>query len=148
MICVIAYRSTCTIVSSTFSYIFAPYASRTQDVVTTSRREQYEAQIRDDPLVYDTWFDYCKLEEEVGDAQRVRELYERAVANVPPAAEKRFWQRYIYLWIRYALYEEVDQGDMDRARAVYASCLKLIPHARFSFRYPTISAVVLPVHES
>ena len=115
------------------SHIYLHLTHHAQDVVTTSRREQYEAQIRDDPLVYDTWFDYCKLEEEVGDAQRVRELYERAVANVPPAAEKRFWQRYIYLWIRYALYEEVDQGDMDRARAVYASCLKLIPHARFSF---------------
>lgn len=104
-----------------------------QDVVITKRREQYENQIKENPLIYDTWFDYCKLEEAAGDAARIRELYERAIANIPPAAEKRFWQRYIYLWIRYALYEEVDQGDLDRARKVYAACLDLIPHSAFSF---------------
>ena len=37
----------------------------------------------------------------------VREVYERAIANVPPAEEKRLWRRYIYLWINYALYEEL-----------------------------------------
>eukprot|EP00971_Amphidinium_carterae_P046313 911636-Amphidinium_carterae.1 len=29
---------------------------------------------------------------------RIREVYERAIANKPPKAEKRFWKRYIYLW--------------------------------------------------
>ncbi|KAG5617144.1 hypothetical protein H5410_016968 [Solanum commersonii] len=38
----------------------------------------------------------------------IREVYERAIANVPPAEEKRYSQRYIYLWISYALYEEPD----------------------------------------
>ena len=37
----------------------------------------------------------------------VREVYERAIANIPPAEEKRLWRRYIYLWINYALYEEL-----------------------------------------
>ena len=111
------------------------------------RREEYEDQLRQDPLMYDTWFDYCKLEENAAidgsktaspatasaNANRVRELYERAVANIPPAAEKRFWQRYIYLWIRYALFEEIDQQDINRARDVYTSCLKLVPHETFSF---------------
>jgi crooked neck len=47
------------------------------------------------------------------------QVYERAVANLPPGNEKRFWQRYIYLWIKYALFEELDAGDMDKAREVY-----------------------------
>ncbi len=38
-------------------------------------------------------------------------MYERAIANVPPAAEKRYWQRYIYLWIKYALFEELEAGE-------------------------------------
>lgn len=38
------------------------------------------------------------------------QVYERAIANVPPAAEKRYWQRYIYLWVKYALFEELDAG--------------------------------------
>ncbi|KAF3590271.1 hypothetical protein DY000_02027014 [Brassica cretica] len=63
-----------------------------------------------------------RLEEEegfTGNKDRIREIYERAVANVPPAEDKRFWQRYIYLWINYALYEEIETKDVERARDVY-----------------------------
>ena len=66
-------------------------------------------------------------------AAQVREVFERAIANVPPAPEKRYWQRYIYLWIRYALWEELDAQDAARTREVYRACLGLIPHASFTF---------------
>lgn len=42
------------------------------------------------------------------EADTVREVYERAIANVPPIQEKRHWKRYIYLWVNYALYEELE----------------------------------------
>lgn len=61
------------------------------------------------------------------------QVYERAIANTPPAPEKRYWQRYIYLWINYALFEELEAQDMDRTREVYRACLKLIPHKAFTF---------------
>lgn len=61
------------------------------------------------------------------------QVYERAIANIPPAPEKRYWQRYIYLWINYALFEELGAQDMDRTREVYRACLKLIPHKAFTF---------------
>ena len=64
---------------------------------------------------------------------QVREVYERAIANVPPAPEKRYWQRYIYLWVRYALWEELEAQDAERTREVYRACLGLIPHATFTF---------------
>ena len=64
---------------------------------------------------------------------QVRDTYERAVANVPPAQEKRFWQRYVYLWINYALWEELAAHDSDRAREVYRAALRLIPHRNFTF---------------
>lgn len=64
---------------------------------------------------------------------QVREVYERAVSNLPPAEEKRYWQRYIYLWINYALFEELEAEDPNRAREVYRVCLNLIPHRRFTF---------------
>jgi crooked neck len=75
--------------------------------------------VQANPLGYDTWFDYVRLEESAGDAERVRDVYERAVANLPPGGEKRYWRRYIYLWIKYAVWEELEAGDMERAREVY-----------------------------
>ncbi|ESR63717.1 hypothetical protein CICLE_v10010580mg [Citrus x clementina] len=104
-----------------------------EDAIAGKMRLQYEDRVRKNPMNYDTWFDYIRLEERVGNQERVREVYERAIANVPPAEEKRYWQRYIYLWINYALYEEVDAGDLERTRDVYRECLKLIPHKKFSF---------------
>ncbi|KAL5727880.1 Crooked neck-like protein 1 [Ranunculus cassubicifolius] len=104
-----------------------------EDAIVGKRRFQYEEEVRKSPLNYDTWFDYIRLEESVGRKDRIREVYERAIANVPPAEEKRYWQRYIYLWINYALYEELDAEDMERTRDVYRECLKLIPHQKFSF---------------
>ena len=47
-------------------------------------------------------------EEEEQAINRVREVYERAVAQVPPGNEKRFWRRYIFLWLDYALFEEIE----------------------------------------
>ncbi|KAK9936634.1 hypothetical protein M0R45_013463 [Rubus argutus] len=97
------------------------------------KRFQYEDEVRKNPLNYDSWFDYIRLEESAGNQERIREVYERAVGNVPPANEKQYWQRYIYLWINYALYEELDTGDVARTREVYRECLNLIPHEKFSF---------------
>ncbi|WMV20612.1 hypothetical protein MTR67_013997 [Solanum verrucosum] len=104
-----------------------------EDTIVGKERFQYEDQVKMNPRNYDTWFDYIRLEESVGNKERIREVYERAIANVPPAEEKRYWQRYIYLWINYALYEELDAQDMERTRHVYRECLKLIPHHKFSF---------------
>lgn len=60
------------------------------------------------PHNYDAWFDYLRLVESDADPDTVREVYERAIANTPPIPEKRHWRRYIYLWINYALYEELE----------------------------------------
>lgn len=40
---------------------------------------------------------------------------------------------YIYLWIYYALYVELELEDADRARDVYKKCLQTIPHKSFTF---------------
>uniref|UniRef100_A0A061QTJ9 Crooked neck n=1 Tax=Tetraselmis sp. GSL018 TaxID=582737 RepID=A0A061QTJ9_9CHLO len=104
-----------------------------EDVIVSKKRFQYEEDVQKEPLNYDVWFDYVRLEESAGDHERVREVYERAISNIPPGQEKRFWQRYIYLWINYALYEELEAEDEQRTREVYRACLKLIPHKAFTF---------------
>lgn len=52
---------------------------------------------------------------------------------MPPANEKNYWRRYMYLWINYALYEELETEDLDRTRQIYKTCLELIPHKKFTF---------------
>lgn len=118
-----------------------------EDVILSERRFQYEAEVSTNPLNYDAWFDYVRLEEAAGNPDRVREAYERAIANVPPAPEKRFWQRYIYLWINYALWEELDARDSDRTREVYRACLKLIPHTTFTFAKVWILAAQFEIRQ-
>ncbi|PKY42930.1 TPR-like protein [Rhizophagus irregularis] len=104
-----------------------------EDVVVGKRRLQYDEELAANPKNYDIWFDYARLEENASDIEKVREIYERAIAQVPPTQEKRFWRRYIYLWINYALYEELETKDYDRTRQIYQECLKIIPHKKFTF---------------
>ncbi len=94
-----------------------------EGTVLGKRRIQYEDELQHDGRNYDVWFDYTRLEEAAYrdmkdegstdqelEAQigRVREVYERAVAQVPPGGEKRHWRRYIFLWLNYALFEEIE----------------------------------------
>lgn len=111
----------------------------------SKRRFEYEQEVQRSPMSYDTWFDYVRLEEAHGEPDRVRDVYERAIAQVPPATAKHLWQRYVYLWINYALYEELEQGDLDRARDVYQTCLQIIPHQAFTFAKVWVLAAQLEV---
>lgn len=122
--------------------------STLESTVLGKRRIQYEDELSHDGRNYDVWFDYARLEEgalkdlqeeggtteeEQAATTRVREVYERAVAQVPPGTEKRHWRRYIFLWLNYALFEEIETKDYDRARQIYQTALKLVPHKQFTF---------------
>ncbi|KAF2496309.1 putative cell cycle control protein [Lophium mytilinum] len=104
-----------------------------EDVILSKRRVQYEEQVKENGKNYDAWIDYARLEETAGNIDRVRDVYERAIAQIPPTQEKRHWRRYIYLWLFYALYEEMTSKDVDRTRQIYQECLKLLPHKKFTF---------------
>ncbi|TPX67511.1 hypothetical protein SpCBS45565_g03728 [Spizellomyces sp. 'palustris'] len=104
-----------------------------EDVIIGKRRVKYEEELAANPKNYDIWFDYVRLEESAGDHAKVRDVYERAIAQVPPIAEKRFWRRYIYLWIFYAVWEEMVAKDYDRTKDVYQQCIKIVPHKNFTF---------------
>ena len=104
-----------------------------ESVISKKRKLQYEDEVHSNPTNYDAWFDFIRLVENEGKVDEIRETYERAVANVPPSNDKQYWRRYIYLWINYAIYEELETEDIPRTRDVYKTCLDLIPHKRFTF---------------
>lgn len=104
-----------------------------EDVIVSKRKLQYEEELKVNPSNYDAWFDLLRVIQGDGEADHVRDAFERAISNIPPVQNKELWRRYIYLWINYALYEEMDARDFDRAREVYKECLSLIPHKKFTF---------------
>ncbi|OBT75239.1 pre-mRNA-splicing factor clf1 [Pseudogymnoascus sp. 05NY08] len=118
-----------------------------EDVILSKRRVQYEEQLKENSKNYDTWIDYARLEETSGDLDRVRDVYERAIAQLPPSQEKRHWRRYIYLWIFYAIWEEMEAGDVSRARQVYAECMRLVPHKKFTFAKVWLLAAMFEVRQ-
>ena len=52
---------------------------------------------------------------------------------MPPANEKKFWKRYIYLWINYAVFEETQAENSERAGSIYEKILSIVPHETFTF---------------
>jgi len=104
-----------------------------ENVILSKRKYQYEEEVKDNPMNYDAWFDYVRLVESEGNTETIRETYERAISNIPPSSEKHYWRRYIYLWINYAVYEELEAEDSERARQVYRAALDLLPHKKFTF---------------
>lgn len=101
--------------------------------INEKRKFQYEQEIKENPMNYDAWFDYLEIIESEGNADIIREVYERAIANIPLSKDKQSWRRYIYLWIYYAIFEELKYEDIERARQVYKACLEVIPHKKFTF---------------
>ncbi|EME49137.1 hypothetical protein DOTSEDRAFT_68009 [Dothistroma septosporum NZE10] len=128
-------RSKSAILHKAYTQFEKQYGDRegVEDVVLAKRRVLYEEQVKENPKNYDAWFDYARLEEAGQDPERVRDVYERAIAQIPPSHEKRHWRRYIYLWIFYALYEELETKDIARAAQVYEAAVKIIPHKKFTF---------------
>ena len=118
-----------------------------ENVILTKQRTNYNTKLQTNPHDYDAWFEYAKLEEDHGSPSSVRDVYERAVSNIPPNGnEKQYWKRYIYLWIYYALYEELVMKDLDRASDVYQTCIDdILPHSKFSFSKVWIYAAKLHV---
>ncbi|KAJ9103215.1 NineTeen Complex (NTC) component [Naganishia friedmannii] len=117
-----------------------------ESTVLGKRRIQYEEELAHDPTNYDAWFSLARLEEDAYRADRddgqeakpdrVREVYERAVANVPPATEKRMQNTDavdLTVWLQYAVFEEIDTEDYDRVRDIYKAAIKLVPHKQFTF---------------
>lgn len=102
-------------------------------MIIDKRSGFYKGVLKDNPRNYDMWFNLIFIEKERGDVEALRKVFEEAVLQTPPANEKRFWKRYIYLWITYATYEELEFNDPAAAEAVYARMIKLIPHRVFTF---------------
>lgn len=105
-----------------------------EELVLQKRRRILESDIEKNPYNYDHWFDLISLEEQASkiDNEVIRQIYERAVLNIPQGTKVE-WKRYIFLWLNYALFEEVTANDNQKAKLIFERVLKLIPHQNFTF---------------
>ncbi|GMP77430.1 hypothetical protein CsSME_00033706 [Camellia sinensis var. sinensis] len=85
-------------------------------------------------------------EESMGCKEKIREVYERAIANVPPVEEKCYWKRYIYLWINYASYEEMSQFEIrqlnrNSGRHILGNTIRKAPRKKIFEKYIAIDSL-------
>merc|ERR1712113_1103817 len=118
-----------------------------EDVIISKKRFEYEQKMQSNYISYDILFDYIKMEENNRNVYKIREIYERAIAKVPPTPVKHFWQRYIYLWIKYAFFEELVMKDLEKAKVIYNTVLQLIPHKIFTFAKIWVLAAQLEIRK-
>lgn len=72
---------------------FGAFREGLEETVLSKRRFVYEEALHKNKLDYDCWVDYIRLEEAAGDVDKIRNVYERALAHTPPVLEKRCWTR-------------------------------------------------------
>jgi crooked neck len=126
-----------------------------EEALLDARRVKYQTALDIRATDYDAAWDWVRLEEAAAEggisskgggggggasggiseiaATRVRNAYQRATEGVPPVPEKRFWRRYIYLFLSWAAWEELSAKDAARARSVLHTALRLVPHQKFTF---------------
>ena len=105
-----------------------------ENIIINKRRNYYEAEIEKNPSNYDIWFDYIKLEENFGDKNSIRNLYERITNNHPIINEKKYWKRYIYFFINYAIFEEIFCENLENCENIYKKLIyEILPSKQFFF---------------
>jgi crooked neck len=107
--------------------------SEIENLLLEKRRAHYERLFVEEPDNLDACFNYIRMEEEAGEVDRVRELFERSVAKLPTKRDKKSWRRYIYLWLFYAQFEENIVKNFDRAQCVYQAAIRISETASVHF---------------
>lgn len=101
------------------------------------RRRHYENLLTKTPRDYDTWWIYLDLIEENFSSQELLTSFDKATAptTIPQGTPNKNveldvnWQRYLYLWIRYLIYMELQQNDIVTTRSLYNKVIdQVIPH--------------------
>lgn len=107
----------------------------TEESVIHKRKRHYEELLRANPRDYDTWWLYLDLVQTYFNSQLL-ETFEKSVSgNEPDGQTKNFaWRQYIYLWIRFLAFVELELNDIVRGRDLYKKLVdQLIPHKQFTF---------------
>lgn len=97
------------------------------------KRLRYQQKLSNSAQDYDTWWEYAKFQEKTEGLKQSMQVLQDAVATAPTDTYKLVtWRRYVFLWIKRALYSEYRMLDIDGARAMWKQARAVVP-ANFSF---------------
>ncbi|CAI4046449.1 hypothetical protein N7582_003813 [Saccharomyces uvarum] len=106
-----------------------------EETISYKRKVDYETLLSRDAYDYDTWWLYLDLISESFPTQ-ILQCFEKAVIKgQPKESSKTFrWKRYIYLWIRYICYVELELEDLALVDKLFQRLIDdIIPHNHFTF---------------
>lgn len=108
--------------------------------ILLKRKLKYKQDLLENPQDYDKWWALLNLLgsepfHKNSNREEISLTYENAVGRAPNEASSKstVWKRYIFLWIRYALFEEFELLNIESARSIWNRCIKVIPHEKFTF---------------
>lgn len=108
-----------------------------ENTIVSKRFKKYQLDLKSAPSDYDTWWIYLSLAEEtpelLGSTGNIRKAYDSCLEVVPTSDKKADWLKYIYICIRYLIWEEYDNREIEKTRNLFKKVLKLIPHKIFTF---------------
>lgn len=115
-------------VKAQFDRLYGQDTQLLDENVASWRILSYRQLVEADPRDYDLWWQLLKLAPDEA-------TFEAAVAQPPLMLDRKLasWNRYVFIWIRYALWLEYAAEDVERARSVWQRCVQAIPHAKFLF---------------
>lgn len=101
-----------------------------------ARKADYESELASNPKDFDKWWLYLDLisdptlhlSEDV-----IRNSFDKALRQTPHSYEKHDWTPYVYIWLRYATWEEIHNRNIKKTRDIYKAALSAIPHQKFTF---------------
>jgi len=78
------------------------------------------------------WSEYLHAVEKGTNTQSIRQAYENAISARLQCLKAHCWQEYFYIWIQYALFEELSANNKQRACKIYYRLLHLLPQKDMS----------------
>jgi crooked neck len=94
-----------------------------EQLLIEKRRIHYEREMAMNPDNLDIGFNYTRMEEQAGELERAREVYERCLAKI--SLSKVSMDRYIFFWLYYAQFEESIVKDVSRAKLVLETAISV-----------------------
>ncbi|CAI4996458.1 ANM_HP_G0261030.mRNA.1.CDS.1 [Saccharomyces cerevisiae] len=106
-----------------------------EETISYKRKMEYETILSNNAYDYDTWWLYLDLISESFPKQ-IMQTFEKAVVDSRPKelSKNVQWKRYIYLWMRYICYVELELENSLLEEELFQRLIDdIIPHKHFTF---------------